>query len=51
MVTLDPILQPSPTTELEIAVLFPIVVPFPITVEGPTCAERDCPISDREIFI
>lgn len=46
MVTLEPIVQPSPTTELEIAVLFPIVVPFPITVQGPIRAERDCPISD-----
>jgi len=34
-------------TEFEILELFPILVPFPITVKGPICAERDCSISAK----
>lgn len=47
METLGPIEHPSPITEFEILVLSPILVPFPMTVKGPICAERDCPISEE----
>lgn len=47
METFDPIEHPSPITEFEILVVFPIFVPLPMTVKGPICAERDCPISEE----
>lgn len=49
METFDPIEHPSPITEFEISVVFPIFVPLPMTVKGPICAERDCPISEEKL--
>jgi len=46
MITFDPILHPSPITEFEILVLFPILVPDPMTVKGPITADCDCDISE-----
>ena len=43
----DPIEHPSPITEFEILELSPISVPFPMTVKGPICADRDCPIPEE----
>jgi hypothetical protein len=47
MCTFDPIVHPSPTTEFKILVLLPILVPNPITENGPTTADCDCEISER----
>lgn len=47
--TFDPIEHPSPITEFVILVLFPILVPLPMTVKGPICAERDSPMSEEKL--
>ena len=47
MCTFDPILHPTPTTEFKIFVFLPILVPDPITENGPTTADCACEISDR----
>lgn len=47
MCTFDPILHPPPTTEFKMLVLLPILVPDPITENGPTTADCDCEISER----
>lgn len=45
--TFAPIVHPFPITEFEMLVLSPIFVPFPMTVNGPIWADRDCHISEE----
>ena len=46
--TFDPIVHPFPITEFEILELLRIFVPFPISVKGPICAERDTSTSESQ---